>query len=197
MLRRTLLLTAMLAAPMREALAQTSIRPDPAPRLPAQEGQGLSAEDARSLQRAARLSDAQVEAGRLGSEKAGGAEVKQLASSIAEEHARLRQALGALAAEHRVELQGREAAGIEDRSLAALRQASGEAFDRAFLSRQLGLYQIMARLYQTMASNSPDPGLQRIGIMALAALRGHFETARTLGSRFGLSVNTVENPPQY
>src|SRR5688500_17054012 len=110
MLRRTLLLAAipaaMLAAPMREALAQSSIIPHPAPRLPAQPGQGLSAEDARSLQRAARLSDAQVEAGRLGAEKASGAEVKQLAASVAEEHARLRQALGALATEHRVELQG-------------------------------------------------------------------------------------------
>jgi predicted outer membrane protein len=201
MLRRTLLLAAIPAAlfvaPRGEALAQSRIIPDPTPRLPAQEGQGLSAEDARSLQRAARLSDAQIEAGRLGAEKAGSAEVKQLATSIAEEHARLRQTLGNLATEHRVELQGRDAAGIEDRSLATLRQASGEAFDRAFLARQLGLYRIMARLYQTMASNSPDPALQRLGITALAALRAHFETARTLGARFGLSADTIENPPQY
>ena len=197
MLRRTLLLAALLAAPLGEALAQTRIVPDPTPRLPAQPGQGLSAEDARSLQRAARLSEAQVEAGRLGAERAGGAEVRQLAASIAEEHARLRQALGTLAAEHQVALQGREAAGIEDRSLGALRQASGEAFDRAFLARQLSLHRIMAQLYQTMASNSPEPALQRFGITALAALRAHFETARTLGAGFGLSADTVENPPQY
>ena len=31
----------------------------------------------------------------------------------------------------------------------------------------------------------------------LAALRAHFETARTLGARFGLRADTVENPPQY
>ncbi len=96
-----------------------------------------------------------------------------------------------------MELQGREAASIEDRSLAALQDATGEAFDRAFLACQLGLYRIMAELYQTMASNSPDKAIARFGITALAALRAHFETARTLGARFGLSVDTVESPPQY
>jgi predicted outer membrane protein len=96
-----------------------------------------------------------------------------------------------------VELSDRTAAGIEDRSLEALRQAGGEAFDRAFLSRQLALYRPMAELFQNMASNSPDPALQRLGITVLASVRSHFETARKLGEPMGLRVETVENPPQY
>ncbi len=45
-----------------------------------------------------------------------------------------------------MELQGREAGGIEDRSLAALQDATGEPFDRTFLARQLGLFRIVAEL---------------------------------------------------
>lgn len=55
----------------------------------------------------------------------------------------------------------------------------------------------MAELFQTMASNSPDPALQRLGISVLAAVRTHFETARKLGEPMGLRAETVENPPQY
>jgi hypothetical protein len=88
-------------------------------------------------------------------------------------------------------------AGIEDRSFTALREASGEAVERAFLTRQLGLYRLMAELYQTMTSNSPDAALARFGITALASVRARFETARALGARFGLRVDTIEDPPQY
>jgi hypothetical protein len=55
----------------------------------------------------------------------------------------------------------------------------------------------MAELYQTMASNSPDAALARFGITALASVRARFETARALGARFGLRVDTIEDPPQY
>ena len=90
-------------------------------------------------------------------------------------------------------MQGREAAGIEDRSLTALGGMTGQDFDRAFVERQLQLYPRMAELYQTMASNSPEPALARFGITALAALRRHFETAKALGTRFGLSTGTSGN----
>lgn len=198
--RRRLLLAAILAMPLgggSGAWAQTRIVPDPTPRVPAQPSQGLAAEDVRSLQRAARLSAAQVEAAGLAAEKAAGAQVKQLAARIGEDHARFQRAVAELAAAHGVALPDRQAAGIQDQSLAALRTTDGEGFDRAFLARQLGLYRPMAELYQTMASNSPEPALNRFGITALAAVRAHFETARTLGGRSGLSVDTVENPPQY
>ena len=63
MLRRSLLLLAGLAAPLAgPARAQTRITPDPTPRLPPQPGQGMAVEDVRGLQRAARISDAQIEA---------------------------------------------------------------------------------------------------------------------------------------
>lgn len=202
MLRHMLICTMALVASTGvapgEASAQASIRPDATPRLPSQPGQGLAVEDVRSLQRAAQLSNAQIEAGRLGAEKAVGTELRQLAASIAGDHARFREMVGGIASKHGVELPPREAAGTEDRSLATLRDATaGEAFDRAFLARQLGLYPSMAELYQTMASNSPDTGIARFGITALAVLRAHFETTKTLGARFGLSAEAVGKPPQY
>lgn len=200
MLRRTLLLAAGFAAPLciaGQTWAQRSLVPDPTPRIPAQPGQGLPVADVRSLQRAARLSDVQAEAGKLATEKATSAKIRQLAARIAEDHERFRRTVGELAVARRIELPDREVAGIEDRSLTALREATGEAFDRAFLARQLSLYRPMAELYQTMASNSPDTALARFGIIALAAVRAHFERARALGVPLGLSVDTIESPPQY
>jgi predicted outer membrane protein len=200
MLRRKLFLTTGFALPLgvaRQVLAQSSLVPDPTPRLPAQPGQGLAVEDVRSLQRAARLSDAQAEGGRLAAGKAASAEIRQLATRTADDHARFRRSLGDIAAARQVDLPDRAAAGIEDRSLAALHAASDEAFDRAFLAWQLGLYRLMAEVYQTMASNSPDTALSRFGIIALAAARAHFETARTLAKPLGLNVDTIGNPPQY
>lgn len=198
MLRRTTLLlagTAALAA--GTARAQTRLTPDATPRLPPQPGQGMPAEDVRALQRAARFTDAQVEAGRLAAEKASAPAVRELGQAIATDQARFRESIGAIAAERKLELPDRAAAGVPDPGLAALRQASGDAFDRAFLARQLGLYKPMAELFQSMASNSPEPALQRLGITVLSSVRAHFETARKLGEPMGLRVDTVENPPQY
>ena len=205
MLRRTFLFTAGLftaglAAPLciaRRTWAQRSLVPDPTPRLPPQPGQGPPVEDVRSLRRAARLSDAQVEAGRLAAERATNTEVKQLAAGISEDHARLRRTVGELAAARRMELQDQEPDGAEVRPPVTLREATGEAFDRAFLDWQLGLYRPMAELYQTMASNSPDPALARLGITALAGVRSRHQTARALGLRQGLRVDAVGSPPQY
>ena len=198
MLRRTTLLlagTTTLAA--GAAWAQTRITPDPTPRLPPQPGQGMAIDDLRAIQRAALFCDAQVEAGQLGAQRATAPEVRRLAEAIAADHGRFRQGIAAVAAERKVGLPDRAAARIQDPSLDTLRQASGESFDRAFLARQLGLYRPMAELFQTMASNSPDPALQRLGITILASVRASFETARKLGEPLGLRADTVESPPQY
>ncbi|TCZ50976.1 DUF4142 domain-containing protein [Roseicella aquatilis] len=198
MLRRTtLILVGAALLPGGASRAQTRITPDPNPRLPPQPGQGMPVGDVRAVQRAALFCDAQAEAGQLGAQKAGAPAVRQLAQDIAADHARFRQAFGAIAAERKLDMPNRAAARIQDPSLDALQQASGEAFDRAFLSRQLGLYRPMAELFQNMASNSPDPALQRLGIQVLSSVRSHFETARKLGEPMGLRVDTVENPPQY
>ncbi len=203
MLRRTLLLAATalvpaVAAAPRGASAQARLRPDPTPRVPPQPGQGLPAEDAHFLRRASRLSAAQIEAGRIAAEKATNPEVRQLGAGIAEEHTRLRQQLDALAQRHGIDLRaGPGATGPEDTALAALRQANGEEVDRRFLARELALYQPLAEMYQTAASNSPEPDIQRLGIAALAALRSHYETEGRLAGRYGLRAEPVENPPQY
>src|SRR6187455_1597283 len=128
MLRRTLFFLAGLGGPAAGAglaRAQTRITPDPTPRLPPQPGQGLAAEDVRGLQRAARLCDAQAEAGRLAAEKAAAPAVRELGQAIAADHGRFRQAVGTIAAERKLELPDRTAAGIEDPGLAALQRASG------------------------------------------------------------------------
>ena len=198
MLRRTTLLLAVAGVLAAGAAgAQTRIAPDPTPRLPPQPGQGMALEDVRALQRAARFCDAQVEAGQLGAQRATSPELRQLAGAIAADHTRFRRDIVAIAAARHLELPDRAAGQVKDPSLDALHQASKDSFDRGFLARQLGLYRPMAELFQSMASNSPDPALQRLGITVLASVRAHFDAARKLGEPMGLRADTVESPPQY
>ena len=141
MLRRMLLPAIAFVSCARKGLAQSSLRPDPAPRLPPQPGQGLPAGDVRFLARVRRLSEAQVEAGRIAAGKASDPAVRELGAKIAEEQAGLLRRLDALAESHRLDPRPATGGGNpNDASLAALRQASGEEIDRRFLARELALY---------------------------------------------------------
>jgi putative membrane protein len=165
--------------------------------LPPQPGQGLPVEDVRFVQRAARLSEVQVDAGKVAAEKATTADVRALAAAIVNENTTLASRLEVLARTRGINLRDPKGGAVTDLSLAGLHQAGGEDIDRRFIARQLGLYRLLADTYQTEASNSPDVELSRVAIVALAALRSQFETARRIGGRYGLDVGTVEAPPQY
>ena len=88
---------AMLLFASQQALGQANIRPDTMPRLPPQPGQGLPIGDQRFLERAANLSDAEIEAGRLGAEKASSPGLKEISRQLTADHQKLRQSIQELA----------------------------------------------------------------------------------------------------
>ena len=59
------------------AFSQLITRPDPTPRLPPQAGQGIPVEDRQFISRAANLSEAEMEAGRLAFEKGNSPAIKE------------------------------------------------------------------------------------------------------------------------
>lgn len=104
-MRKWLTVSAMLLLGSQQTLGQANIRPETMPRLPPQPGQGLPIADQQFLGRAANLSEAEIDAGRLGAEKATSPELKEISQQLTTDHQNLRQSLQDLAQKNRVTLQ--------------------------------------------------------------------------------------------
>ena len=179
------------------ALAQANIVPDPQPRLPPQASQGLPLEDVRFLERGIAQSVMQIEAGELAAEKASDGAVSQFGRQVAADHKQIRQTLADLARQRGVEVSAQAPEEADRAAIDRLQEESGEGFDRAFLDLQLRVGQQVINLYQTQASHSTDTELASFAITTLVQLQQHFTTAQQLGAPYGLSAETVEQPPQY
>jgi predicted outer membrane protein len=198
MMKRSFVLAAcILPLLVGDAAGQANIIPDPSPRLPPQPGQGLPLEDLRFLERGIDQSVIQIEMGELAAEKASDEALSQLGRQVATDHEQIRQKLVELAQQRGVEASARTPDEAGQGAIDQLQRQSGEDFDRAFLDMQLKTGQQLVELYQTQASNSTDTGLASFAITTLVQLQQHFATAQQLGAQHGLSVETVEQPPQY
>lgn len=188
-----------------EAEAQTSLRPDPTPRLPPQRGQGLPIEDRRFLRDARMLSLAQAKAAEQAARQGGNEDTRRFAASLAERHRELARQMAMLAEQHG----GVEAAGPQpdariSEALHRLDQSLGSAAEssdagRRFLSTELEVHSVLVEMYQAQASQTTDRELARIAINALVGIQEDFATAMRLGALEGLAPKepTVANPPQY
>ncbi len=179
------------------AMGQASIVPDPLPRVPPQPSQGLPIKDVRFIEQGIEQSVMQVELGELAAEKASDEGVRQLGSQVATDHEQIKQTLNELAQQRDVEVAAREPEDMERGAMDRLQGESGEAFDQAFLDLQLKIGQQLVDLYQTQASSSTDTGLASFAITTLVKLQEHFASAQQLGEPYGLSAETVGQPPQY
>ncbi len=192
---RWLPITAILISLMPgTALAQAGIEPDPRPRLPPQPGQGLPVQDQAFLERAAVLSAAQIEAGRLAEERASDDRVRELAARLAGAHEAIAADVDALAADLDTTTGDPGAEAAEAGALAGL---EGEAFDRAWLEWQLRTHVELAALYQTEASHSPVTPLAGHAIRIFADIQEHMTAVRALAAEYGIRVDLSDQPPQY
>lgn len=180
-----------------QAFAQANIRPDTNPRLPPQAGQGLPVKDQEFITRAANLSDAEMQGGRLASEKATSAEVKAFGEKIVSDHQSYRQALADLARKNKVSVEPHASRAAWETELQRLRGLNGAEFEREFLNWQLQVHLSLADMYQTQASGTPETDLARFAIVTLKQIQDGFDRAKQLAARYNLAVETIKQPPQY
>ena len=192
-----LTVSAMLLLGSQQALGQANIRPETMPRLPPQPGQGLPLADQQFLRRAANLSEAEIEAGRLGAEKASSPGLKEISQQLATDHQKLRQSAQELAQKNRVTLQEHPSRPDWQRDLQRMRDLSGQEFDREYLRWQLQAHLALVDLYQTEASQTPETDLARFAIVALTTIQRRFDRAKQLGAEQGVAIDTIRQPPQY
>ncbi len=197
-MKKSLVLAACILPLLADTAAgQANIVPDPLPRLPPQPGQGLPIDDVRFLQQASGYSTTQMEVGELAEEKASDQRIKQFASQMAADHKQIKQELTELAQQRDIKVTAAAPAEGSAAAIDRLQGLSGEDFDRTFLDVQLKHGKQLVDLYQAQASASPDTGLASFAITTLVELQQHFDKAQELGDDYGLSVETVDQPPQY
>lgn len=190
----TLTLLSLLSGP---ALAQATLKPETTPRLPPQAGQGLPLQDQQFLARAANLSEAAIQVGRLATEKVPSGPVKAFGAALAADHEKLLSAITGLAQKNRVSIESHASRGSWQAELERLRGLNDADFEREFLSWQLQVHLSLADMYQTQASSTPETDLARFAIITLKQVQESFDQAKQLGARHGLAIGTIKQPPQY
>jgi predicted outer membrane protein len=179
------------------AFSQLITRPDPTPRLPPQAGQGIPVEDRQFISRAANLSEAEMEAGRLAFEKGNSPAIKEFGQRLVSEYEKLNQAVQELAKSNAVQVEPHPSKAQWQQELQRLGTLQAQGFDREFMKWQLQVHLALVKLYQTEASQSPETDLAKFAITSLTRIQRIFDQAKKLGSDLGASIDTVQAPPQY
>jgi predicted outer membrane protein len=216
--RNTILAAVMLAALGSHAWGQANLAPDPIPRLPAQPGQSLPAEDVAFLEAATAMSRIETKLGELAG-KAPNPDVQQLGQRIAEDHRALEGELTRLAKMRQVDVSeaelsvpkqggpGGAASAVTTPRHASGKQAeqapqrlsglTGDALSRGFVEEQLVLHGRLVDLYQTQASNTADTALASFAIKTLVELQRDRDELRHLAGQMGIAADVQGQPPQY
>ena len=139
----------------------------------------LSDVDRQFLLEAVRDNAAELKLAKLAQEKASRQEVKDYAKTILDEHLKINQQLMAQATRQNVDL--KEQPGAEtDKAADAMRDLSGDAFDRAYVQHEIKAHEQAIAQYRQAAGKVKDPEVLSLINQTLPALERHLEAARRL-----------------
>ncbi|EKV27601.1 hypothetical protein C882_1447 [Caenispirillum salinarum AK4] len=202
------------------AWGQANIKPDTDPRIPQESTETLPSEDREFLRTAVALNKVEDRLGDLAVERAGNADLQELAVDIASEMMRIDSRLHRFAREAGVDVQdpdltvddaggsiGGAAAAVTwpanvggaqtKAAVEDLSQLEGEAFDARFIEAQLNIHDRLIDLYQTQASNSADREIASFAIKALVTIQRNEAVLKALAPRYGVEFDANGQPPQY
>jgi putative membrane protein len=124
---------------------------------------------------------AEVELGKLASEKASSDGVKGFAKKMVEDHSKANAELKSLAAAEGVELPA--APGPAHKALEArLRTRSGAEFDSAYMDAMVKDHEKAVKAFTRQSTGGGDPDVKEWAGKKLPALRRHLEMARDLAA---------------
>jgi putative membrane protein len=153
----------------------------------------LAAEDSNKpltpeefVRQAATAGHAEVELGKLATQKASHAKVKAFAQAMVTDHTKANEQLASLAKSKRLELP--DPTGLRQRVTDAKfkEQAPGKDFDRAFMARMVEDHEAAIALYQRAADDSRlDVDLRALAQSSLPTLEAHLKQAKQLVKAVG------------
>lgn len=125
---------------------------------------------------------AEVEMGRLASQKAQNPEVKKFAQMMVAEHTKANNELKAIAAKQKITLPTE--IGPRHRStMDALNQLSGTEFDREYVQAMVDDHEADVQLFEDQAEDQADAQAQAFAAKTLPVLRKHLEAIKAIQAK--------------
>jgi putative membrane protein len=140
--------------------------------------------DAKALQDLAQANMAEVEAGKLASQKAQSPEVKKFAQHMVDDHGKQLAEVKQMAQSKEVTLPAAPKAKHQS-AMKKLQGMSGAEFDRAYMSQMVKDHGETLTLVQKTANQSKDNQLKAAARKAEPEIRAHLDMAQKLSGRTG------------
>lgn len=189
-----ILACAVAAAPALSAQGTGTAKPTPAQGTkpstskPAAANQStkstVAAADLAFAKEAAMGGMAEVELGRLASDKATNADVKQFASRMVTDHGKANDELKSWASSNNVTLPT-EVGSAEKAFQTKLSKMSGDAFDKAYASHMVSDHAKDVAAFQRAAKTAKNADLKAWAEKALPTLQEHHKMARDINAKVG------------
>ena len=164
------------------ALAQTPPQSEPNPGAAATQSSpagetadsALSSADRKFVQEAAESGMMEVEAGELAQQHGQSDQVKEIGSTLVEDHTQANQELKQIASEQGIDLPA-QIGKKKQNMLTKLEQASAEEFDRIFLRQQEKAHRQSIQRSDHVAAQSENQAIKEFAAKTLPTLRKHLE----------------------
>ena len=185
---------ALAAAPVASAQSSTPATAKPAqgtkpstskPDASAQTAKSsVAATDATFAKQAAMDGMAEVEHGRLASEKASNSDVKQFGARMVEDHGKANDELKSWASSNGVTLPADM--GAQHKAMhAKLSKMSGDAFDRAYAAHMVTAHAKAVSSFQNASKTAKNADLKAWAAKTLPTLQEHHKMARDINAKVG------------
>jgi len=157
-------------------------KPDATKKTPAAAASTVSAADAAFAKQAAMDGMAEVEHGRLASDKASNADVKAFGARMVTDHGKANDELKSWASSNNVTLPADM--GAQHKAMQAkLEKMSGDAFDRAYMAHMVAAHAKAVAAFQRASKTAKNADLKTWATNTLPTLQDHHKTARDLNTK--------------
>jgi putative membrane protein len=148
----------------------------------------LAPSDRTFIKKAAQGGLAEVELGKLATEKAASPEVKQFGQRMVDDHSKANEQLKQVASEKGVavpeKLSPKDAA-----TKARLEKLSGKAFDRAYMHDMVVDHTKDVSEFRMEAKNAKDPDVKNFASQTLPTLEDHLKEAKSIAPKTGAKTS--------
>ncbi|MFI7077189.1 DUF4142 domain-containing protein [Micromonospora sp. NPDC049903] len=158
-----------------------------APAAAAQAAAQPSEQDTQYLQAVHQVNLYEIAAGELAQQKGQNQQVKDLAQQFVTDHTELDQSVKDVAGQLNVQLPN-EPTPDQRTALDQLNNASGEEFDRLWVTQGLAGHLQAIQATQTEISQGTEPQVVQLAQTALPVLQAHYDALVTLAEELGIPV---------
>jgi len=181
-LKRTILAAALMSLAAAPMAVQAAGTPDSTSGKTANAGMAdakstLSSDDKKFIEKAAQGGVAEVQMGKLASQKAQSAQVKQFGERMAKDHASANNKLMQLASQKGV-TPASDMDSSSKREYDKLQKLSGAQFDQEYMKTMVSDHENDVKEFQSEAKSAKDPEVKNFAQTTLPTLEEHLQLAK-------------------